>query len=955
MTINNRQDYVIIDLIQQAVRNVKAQPLNLGGVSGAGGGEGGPPGGFIGLLAQTKVAYDTDEASYSGILSTPSGSLVDNLAHIRYRLGVLESGGSTSMTVIDDDIPLTIFPVDTIHFSGAGVTVIDLGGGEVAVEITASGGSASATPFAIVSSNYTDTTITDGSGFTQLIINTEVVDYDNLVSLSSNNITVSQNGWYDFEVIVLVTVSGAGIFTNDGYLSILLNNTGTFDNTVSYHPTTSGSDASQYEFISRGSVYLNTSGGANVLSISLDNNTGETINAYVHEAYLRASGGISSGGGSMPSPFALPNDISPAAISSDQNDYNPTGLSTADVLRLSSTGQYLITGLQGGSDGRIITINNIGTNNIILINDSAFSSAANRFLFGYGVGGIDYNLSPNTSIMLQYDSTSQRWRGYDLSAASLQGLPIGVNIGAGILDGDTLIWDSLGNTFITGKPLVVEEFDGSPTISNVDRIIFSGASVTDLNDGDVLISISGGGGTPLVVKDFDNSPTVSNVDTIIFSGATITDLGSGDVLVQIVSSGGAGTGYVYIDQTGGVGDTYGVLSGAVNGVNTVYTVSAGAYNSGTLVVYLNGQLQTQGTAEDWTETNPTTGTFTFSVAPMSGDEITVVYVGGTVATGDALTLGGYSASSFLKVTNNLSDVASAATSRTNLGLGDSATKNVGSSSTNVASGDRGVTNGDAHDHHGGDGDDIQFQYIANNNGWTLDEVNSWNYVSADAPTFVMSINADMTNTIFPGMRIRLTQTTDKYFIVTAVGSYSGGVTNITLYGGTDYTLTNATINNRYYSNVHTPQGFPMSPEKWTVSLDDTTNASQATPTNSTTYNLGSLSISLPIGVWKVTMRAMLEVVATLTATRIIGMQLALSTANNSISDSEMAWQISSSFPNIAVTFRFVGITMTKTLSLASKTTHYLVGWVNVPTDNATSLAFRGDFHKTMVRAVSAYL
>ena len=56
----------------------------LGGVTGPDGGSGGPPGGFIGQLAQKYVTYDTTEALASG----GAASLVDNLNHMRYDTGV---------------------------------------------------------------------------------------------------------------------------------------------------------------------------------------------------------------------------------------------------------------------------------------------------------------------------------------------------------------------------------------------------------------------------------------------------------------------------------------------------------------------------------------------------------------------------------------------------------------------------------------------------------------------------------------------------------------------------------------------------------------------------------------------------------------------------------------------------------------------------------------------------
>lgn len=98
-------------------------------------------------------------------------------------------------------------------------------------------------------------------------------------------------------------------------------------------------------------------------------------------------------------------DISPSQITATQNDYNPTGLSTAVTLRLSSDASRNITGLQGGSDGRILTIHNVGAQNIVLVNQSGGSSAANRFAF---TG--DVTLGGDQSVTLQYDSTSSRWR-----------------------------------------------------------------------------------------------------------------------------------------------------------------------------------------------------------------------------------------------------------------------------------------------------------------------------------------------------------------------------------------------------------------------------------------------------------------------------------------------------------------------------------------------------------------
>ena len=80
-----------------------------------------------------------------------------------------------------------------------------------------------------------------------------------------------------------------------------------------------------------------------------------------------------------------------------------------------------------------------------------------------------------------------------------------------------------------------------------------------------------------------------------------------------------------IDQTPDNG-TYGLLAGAVKGSNTQFTVSRGIYVSGKLTVYLNGLIQLQGVADDWTETTPGSGIFNFVTAPLTGDIVTAIYV-----------------------------------------------------------------------------------------------------------------------------------------------------------------------------------------------------------------------------------------------------------------------------------------------------------------------------------------
>ncbi len=143
-------EHVILELIDSAFKTAKTTPLNLGGISGTGGGLGQPPGGYIGQLPQTKVSYDTTEAA---TLFTPASgmSLVDNLNHIRYWIEYLQdavNSGGSALVVEDWDGNPSINNVNRIVFSGGVVT--DLGAGRVLVQISGGGGSFSGDPFSVV-------------------------------------------------------------------------------------------------------------------------------------------------------------------------------------------------------------------------------------------------------------------------------------------------------------------------------------------------------------------------------------------------------------------------------------------------------------------------------------------------------------------------------------------------------------------------------------------------------------------------------------------------------------------------------------------------------------------------------------------------------------------------------------------------------------------------------------
>jgi hypothetical protein len=228
-------------------------------------------------------------------------------------------------------------------------------------------------------------------------------------------------------------------------------------------------------------------------------------------------------------------------------------------------------------------------------------------------------------------------------------------------------------------------------------------------------------------------------------------------------------------------------------------------------------------------------------------------------------------------------------------------------------------------------------------GW-ISAGETWTYASADDPTYTFTVAADVTTKYSVGMKIKLTQGTVKYFIITAISAYSGGNTTITVYGGTDYDLASSAISANAYSMMRTPVGFPMSPAKWSQTLTDTTLRTRGNPTQNTWYNLGSTSLSIPVGSWNVFWHLL-----AVSETAEKDCQVTLSTANNSESDANNT----SGYRSMGGNNMGTSITNTTFLTLSSKTTYYLNARC-VNTGNAL-IAYLNIRQPLTIRATCAYL
>ncbi len=203
------------------------------------------------------------------------------------------------------------------------------------------------------------------------------------------------------------------------------------------------------------------------------------------------------------------------------------------------------------------------------------------------------------------------------------------------------------------------------------------------------------------------------------------------------------------------------------------------------------------------------------------------------------------------------------------------------------------------------------------NGWVEFDT-TCTYASADDPTYTMYVAGNATTYLWAGMRFKCTQTTDRMFIITAVGNYDSGNnrTPITLYGGTDFDLANATISNPYYSPVKCPYGFPMNPDKWSVKVN-LSGGNQQSPVANTWYNISSNNLKIPIGCWNI---GYMSQIAAVGSGGYLVVWATLSNANNTEWNTELTVHMESS---AGITqLGYLGLMANTTLTMTSKTTLY---------------------------------
>lgn len=256
----------------------------------------------------------------------------------------------------------------------------------------------------------------------------------------------------------------------------------------------------------------------------------------------------------LPETVAMSGDVTPAQITSNQNDYNPTGWSLATRIRASTDASRNLTGLAGGADGRIAIIVNVGSNSLVLKDADTGSSAANRFDFG-----ADCTLGAKQVAALQYDATDSRWKmlANTAGAAVADGAVTAVKLATSAIEAGAVIngyldWSVSGNALTVALKTLAGT---DPTASDPVRVRVRSATATDGKPEYLTISaalsVTASSGSSLgannttafriwaVLFNDAGTPRLGLINCLSLSGVSIYPLGTWPI-ASSTAEGGAG-------------------------------------------------------------------------------------------------------------------------------------------------------------------------------------------------------------------------------------------------------------------------------------------------------------------------------------------------------------------------------------------------------------------------------
>jgi hypothetical protein len=186
----------------------------------------------------------------------------------------------------------------------------------------------------------------------------------------------------------------------------------------------------------------------------------------------------------------------------------------------------------------------------------------------------------------------------------------------------------------------------------------------------------------------------------------------------------------------------------------------------------------------------------------------------------------------------------------------------------------------------------------------------------------------------------------KKFLLTDI-SYSAPNTTMTLYGGTDFALSNSAITNPYYSMVQQPFGFNRNPDKWSYQIWDYRSLSQTPANNTTAYNMGGVAITVPIGKFELSLKC--YGYASNTVDQEITLNIGLATVSNAVASNSL-----NVFLVIFSTIIGGKFYVKDTIDISVKKTYYLTA-LNYYTSGTPAMYVFGDRSTTKLIAKSVYI
>jgi len=116
-------------------------------------------------------------------------------------------------------------------------------------------------------------------------------------------------------------------------------------------------------------------------------------------------------------PMRMTGVIKPPTWTGDQNNYNPTGIESARIIKVDpGNDQRILSGISAQASGTILTLFNIGTREFNALTESTNSIAENRLICS------DFSNSATRkgeAITFWYDGESKRWRQLDRTRAAV--------------------------------------------------------------------------------------------------------------------------------------------------------------------------------------------------------------------------------------------------------------------------------------------------------------------------------------------------------------------------------------------------------------------------------------------------------------------------------------------------------------------------------------------------------